>query len=117
MTSRLDQESSSTRLETYLSTSDIAQLQSLEAAAALFQHNDLERMLAPEFQTADDVWYLDVSIGLFCIVFRKYIDRNGSQVRARLLACSIQTGFVWARTPVGDALVDRYYIFAVTNCI
>ena len=44
MTSCLDQESSRRRLRTYLSTGDTTQLQYLEAAAALFQHKDLERM-------------------------------------------------------------------------
>lgn len=44
MRSRLDQESSRPRLRTYLSTGDTTQLQYLEAAAALFQHRDLEKM-------------------------------------------------------------------------
>ena len=44
MTSRLDQESSRRRLRTYLSTGDTTQFQCLEAAAALFQHKDLQRM-------------------------------------------------------------------------
>ncbi len=44
MTSRLDQESSRRRLRTHLSTDDTTQLQYLEAAAALFQHKDLQRM-------------------------------------------------------------------------
>ncbi|KAM0798968.1 prion-inhibition and propagation-domain-containing protein [Usnea florida] len=44
MTSRPDQESSRRRLRTHLSTGDTTQLQCLEAAAALFQHKDLQRM-------------------------------------------------------------------------
>ncbi len=44
MTTRLEQESSRRRLRTYLSTGDSSQLQCLEAAAALFKHQDLERM-------------------------------------------------------------------------
>lgn len=44
MTSRLAQDSSRRRLRTYLSTGDNTQLQYLEAAAALFQHKDLDPM-------------------------------------------------------------------------
>ena len=44
MISRLDQESSRRRLRTQLSTGDTTQLQCLEAAAALFEHKDLQSM-------------------------------------------------------------------------
>jgi len=44
MTSRLDQESSRRRLRSRLSTSDITQLQHLEAAASIFAHPDIQRM-------------------------------------------------------------------------
>ena len=44
MTSKLDQESSRRKLRTYFSTDDATQLQYLEAAAALFNHQDLGRM-------------------------------------------------------------------------
>ena len=44
MTSRLEQESSRRRLRTCLSTDDPTQLHNLEAAAALFKHQDLEVM-------------------------------------------------------------------------
>ena len=47
-TSRLEQESSRRRLRTYLSSGNTTQLQYLEAAAALFQHKDLEKWLARE---------------------------------------------------------------------
>lgn len=44
MTSRLEQESTRRRLRTYLSTDSTEELQHLEAAAALLQHQDIERM-------------------------------------------------------------------------
>ena len=44
MTSRLEQESMRRRLRVKFSTGDVSQLQQLQAAASLLQHQDLERM-------------------------------------------------------------------------
>lgn len=44
MSSRLEQEKSRRRLRALLSTGDVAELQYLEAAAAMFHHPDLQRM-------------------------------------------------------------------------
>ena len=44
MTSRLEQESSRRRLRAHFSTSNTAELQNIEAAAAFLKHQDIERM-------------------------------------------------------------------------
>ena len=71
LTSTLERESSRRRLRAHFSTSNIAELQNLEAAAAFLKHQDIERMAnarsvieqeqSPEYRLkADDLEWQDV---------------------------------------------------------